>query len=180
MKVDKVFDQGGVVIHYGEVGEGFREGSEATLLIDWPRRHLNMRFHTAGHIIDYAVTQSLQLSLESGRASHAPPEGYVEYVGARRPPDKEELEKWANHAVASARPVKAIHIRSEDLQKYVFGAPNMARLPVLPSYRVIVIEDINAIPCAGTHTANTSEVGRIMVTKIEVGPQSFRVAYTLV
>jgi alanyl-tRNA synthetase len=177
--VGKVFEQEGVVIHYGELAGPLVEQAPVTLRLDWSRRLLNMRLHTAGHILDHAVMGTLQHSVQSTSASHAPPEGYVQFLSLGPPPPANEVEARANEVVAAARPVTTLQVARADLSQHLFGAPNLARLPALPSYRVVVIEDVNAIPCAGTHVANTQEVGGIRLTKLERTAEGFSVHYAV-
>lgn len=179
MTVGKVLEQDGVVIHYGELTGPLVEQAPVTLCLDWGRRLLHMRLHTAGHILDHAVMQTLQHSVQSARASHAPPEGYVQFLSPGPPPPAHQVEEHANAVVATARPVVASQVPRAELAQHLFGAPNLARLPSLPSYRVVVIGNVNAIPCAGTHVANTREVGRIRVTKLERSTEGFSVHYTV-
>ena len=56
----------GQIYHYGkyagseEVGleEGFKAGDEVVLEVDEARRRLNARLHSAGHLIDAAVSRA--------------------------------------------------------------------------------------------------------------------------
>ncbi len=177
-RVKKVLEHSGVVIHYGEILKGSPEpGSQVRMSIDWDARYRVMRLHTAGHIVDYAVLMEVGGGLLSSKAFHGPPESFVEYMGRMQNLSPSELERISNEVVRQARRVYPVWVDRKELQYTVRGAPNVARLPELQTYRIIVIDGVNAIPCGGTHVAETSEVGRIVVKEVRPVESGFRVVY---
>lgn len=178
--IRKVLEQSGVVIHYGEITEGEpSEGERVSMTLDWERRYRVMRLHTAGHILDYAILQVGGENLLSSKAHHGPPESFIEYTGHLDRIDLEALEKVSNEIVKAAKRVYPVWVNREELWKTISGAPNIARLPDLETYRVIIIDGVNAIPCGGTHVANTSEVGSIQVREVKGVEEGFKVIYDL-
>ncbi|MEM1533632.1 MAG: alanyl-tRNA editing protein [Nitrososphaerota archaeon] len=176
--IKKVLEHSGVIIHYGEVTDGVpREGDRVSITIEWEGRYKVMRLHTAGHIVDYAALQVLGRDLFSSKAFHGPPESFVEYIGRAERVDITSLQKISNDIVKASRRVYPIWVSREDLMKTVKGAPNIARLPDLETYRVVVIDGVNAIPCGGTHVANTIEVGEILIRGVRDVENGFRVIY---
>jgi alanyl-tRNA synthetase len=176
--VNKVMEYNGVIVHYGEISDGdFKEEDCVKLRLDWERRYKIMRTHTAGHIVDYAVVTIYGRPFQSQSAMHDVGYGFQEYIGEYSGDLKERIEEVANEVVMSNKPVFAEYVNAHELSKRVFGAPNLARLPRLDVYRIVVIEGINAIPCGGTHVKNTSEVGRIKIESIEQVGNGFKVSY---
>jgi alanyl-tRNA synthetase len=176
--VKKVLEHSGVVIHYGDILEGVpREGDRVSMTIEWDSRYRVMRLHTAGHIVDYAVVQILGKDLLSSRAFHGPPESFVEYIGRAGGIDPASIERISNEVVKASKRVYPVWVPKEELLKTVRGAPNLGRLPELETYRVIVIDGVNAIPCGGTHVANTAEVGGILIREVEAVENGFKVVY---
>ncbi len=176
--VSKVMEYGGVIVHYGEVcGSDFKEGMDVRMRLDWERRYKIMRTHTAGHILDYAIVAVCGRSFQSQSAMHDVGYGFQEYLGEYSGDLRERIEEVANVVVASNKPVFAEYVNVYELNKKVFGAPNLGRLPRLDVYRIVVIEGINAIPCSGTHVKSTSEVGRINIELIERVGNGFRISY---
>ncbi|MCS7135826.1 MAG: alanyl-tRNA editing protein [Nitrososphaerota archaeon] len=176
--VNKVMEYNGVIVHYGEINGGdFKEGMGVKMRINWERRYKIMRTHTAGHIVDYAVVTVYGRSFQSQSAMHDVGHGFQEYIGEYPGDLRERIEEVANSVVVLNKPVTAEYVNANELSKKVFGAPNLARLPRLDVYRVIVIEGINAIPCGGTHVKNTSEVGRIKIESIARVDNGFRINY---
>lgn len=176
--VKKVLEYSGVVIHYGDIKEGVpMEGEKVSMTIAWEERYRVMRLHTAGHIVDYAVVQLLGRDLLSSKAFHGPPESFVEYIGRASGVDLASLERVSNEVVKASKRVYSVLVPKEELMRTVRGAPNLARLPELETYRVVVIDGVNAIPCGGTHVANTAEVGGILIKKVEEVAEGFKVVY---
>ena len=180
-EVRKVIDVNGVLVHYGRVMEGSipEIGSEVKSLLDWERRYRVMRIHTAGHIIDYAISEVYGHVLNTLGAFHGPPNPYVIYEGY--PPSMKELnrvEEIANEIVKESLSVKAFFVGSDELRNGVVGAPNLSRLPQAREYRIVSIEGVNAMPCTGTHVRNTEEVGKILIKGADsLGSNSFRLNY---
>ncbi|MEM0482449.1 MAG: alanyl-tRNA editing protein [Nitrososphaerota archaeon] len=176
--IKKVLEHAGVVIHYGEITEGVpREGDRVSMTIEWEGRYRVMRLHTAGHIVDYAVVQTLRQDLLSSKAFHGPPESFVEYIGRADRIDQASLERISNEVVKASKRVYPVWVPRDELLKTVRGAPNLARLPELETYRVIVIDGVNAIPCGGTHVSSTAEVRGILIKGVSKVEDGFRVVY---
>ncbi|MEM1635080.1 MAG: alanine--tRNA ligase-related protein [Thermosphaera sp.] len=74
-KVEKVLMVKGVLAHYGRVLQGSPpvKGSLVKLLLDWETRHLVIRLHTAGHVLDYAVSKAYGRVVNTLDAHHGPP-----------------------------------------------------------------------------------------------------------
>lgn len=179
-RVKKVLENAGVIIHYCEFLEGApADGLRVKMEINWEERYRVMRLHTAGHIVDYAVLMEIGRELLSSKAFHGPPESYVEYIGKHGGVSPDALEKISNEVVSAAKSVYAVWVSKGELNSTIRGAPNMSRLPDLQTYRVVVIDDINAIPCGGTHVANTREVGRIVISEVKEVESGFKVIYNV-
>jgi hypothetical protein len=77
------------ILHMGDFeGEGgrFEVGEEAVQKIDWEKRVLHSRLHTAGHVIGLAVNLlvkdgKLDKGIVDGKASHYPSAAFVEFSG---------------------------------------------------------------------------------------------------
>lgn len=150
--------------------------------LDWERRHAHMRFHTALHVLSAVIFGAFEARVTGGqmRGDRArmdfsfPGEWTAEVVG--------EIEKLANEALASNRPVRVYEIsREEALER-----PELIRTQVnlvperVKTVRVVEIEGIDAQADGGTHVANTEEVGRIEITNHKSkGRQNKRVEFIL-
>ncbi len=151
-------------------------GAKVTASIDWDRRHRIMRVHTCLHLLSalvpYPVTGG-QISDTKGRLDFDIPEAII---------DKETLTAGLNELVENGNSVVAEWISDADLVAQPDLVKTMAVKPPTGTgkVRLIRIEGQDLQPCGGTHLANTREIGRVIVSKIEKkGRQNRRVVVTL-
>lgn len=138
------------------------KGVEVSAEIDWDRRHRHMRMHTCLHLlcslIDAPVTGG-QVTVDKGRLD----------FNLDVSPDKEGLTAALNALIEEAHPVGASWITDEEMD----ANPDLVRtLSVQPPrgsgrVRLIEVAGVDRQPCGGTHVANTSEIGRVRIGKIE-------------
>ena len=140
-------------------------GDTVTTRIDWERRLRLMRFHTASHLLCHIVPQ-----LVNG-CSITPDYARLDF-NMTEALDKEVLSAAIAELVAAAHPVTVGAITDEELDANPALVKSMSVQPPRGSgqIRTIRIGDevlIDLQPCGGTHVANTAEIGRVIVTKIE-------------
>ncbi len=141
-------------------------GEEVRGSIDWDTRYAHMRHHTAQHLLsayfleEYgAVTSGNQIWKERARIDFDLPELTSEMI--------EKAEDQINSWVENSVPVTiTLMPRHEALKKL---DPKRTRIDLLPKFistlRIVEVEGIDAVACAGTHVRNTSEIGRFRVTR---------------
>jgi len=85
------------------------------------------------------------------------------------PLDKEVLNAGLARLVDAAHTVRHRWISEDELDANPQLVRSMSVQPPrgLGRVRVLEIEGVDLQPCGGTHVANTAEVGRVVVTKIE-------------
>lgn len=140
-------------------------GDIVTAKVDWARRHRLMRFHTTTHLLCHLVPQ-----LVNG-CSITPDYARLDF-NMTDPLDKDQLTAGIARLVAAAHPVSVNSISDEELDANPALVKSMSVQPPRGTGRVRTIrighEDmIDYQPCGGTHVANTSEIGAVIVTKIE-------------
>jgi misacylated tRNA(Ala) deacylase len=137
-------------------------GDRVTARIDWERRHHHMRFHTATHLLCALVPHPVDGC--SITAAYARLDFHMS-----EPLDKEALTAGIARLVAESHPVRHRWISDAELDADPSLVRSMSVQPPRGSGRVrlLEIENVDLQPCGGTHVANTSEVGRVVVTKIE-------------
>mgnify|MGYP000202139331 CR=1 FL=1 len=140
-------------------------GDRVTARIDWARRLRLMRFHTTTHLLCHLVPQ-----LVNG-CSITPDYARLDF-NMTDALDKEALTAGLARLVAAALPVTVGAITDEELDATPELVKSMSVQPPRGSGRIrtIRIGDaalIDLQPCGGTHVANTSEIGAVVVTKIE-------------
>jgi misacylated tRNA(Ala) deacylase len=142
-----------------------KAGDSVTAEVDWARRHRLMRFHTTTHLLCHLVPQ-----LVNG-CSITPDYARLDF-NMTEPLDKDALTAGIARLVAAAHPITVGAITDEELDANPALVKSMSVQPPRGSGRVRTIriggEDmIDLQPCGGTHVANTSEIGAVVVTKIE-------------
>jgi misacylated tRNA(Ala) deacylase len=137
-------------------------GAALTARIDWERRHRHMRFHTATHLLCAIVphpTNGCSITSTYARLDF----DMVE------PLDRDHLERELSRLVDEAHAVRTVWITDEELD----AKPELVRtMSVQPPrgvgrIRLLEIEGVDLQACGGTHVANTREIGRLRVAKIE-------------
>jgi misacylated tRNA(Ala) deacylase len=141
-------------------------GDVVTARIDWARRHRLMRFHTSTHLLCHLVPQ-----LVNG-CSITPDYARLDF-NMTDALDKDTLTAGLARLVAAALPLVVGEISDAELDANPALVKSMSVQPPRGSgsIRTIRIGDaltlIDLQPCGGTHVANTSEIGAVVVTKIE-------------
>jgi misacylated tRNA(Ala) deacylase len=148
--------------------------------LDWARRHLHMRTHTALHLLSvvlpYPVTGG-QIGAGKGR---------LDFAMDAAPDDREALAAELNDLVSRDLPVTEDWISDAELEANPSLVKTMSVKPPMGQGRVRLVrigegeEQIDLQPCGGTHVARTGEIGRILLGKIEnKGRQNRRVNISL-
>jgi misacylated tRNA(Ala) deacylase len=139
-----------------------RPGDSVTARIDWERRQRHMRFHTATHLLCALVPHPVDGC--SITANYARLDFHMNEAL-----DKNALTAGIARLVAEAHPVRHRWIAEAELDADPALVRSMSVQPPRGSGRVrlLEIDGVDRQPCGGTHVANTSEVGAVVVTKIE-------------
>ncbi|WP_382162588.1 alanyl-tRNA editing protein [Hydrogenophaga sp. ANAO-22] len=141
-------------------------GLPVTARIDWDRRHRLMRFHTATHLLCHLVPVPVN------GCSITPDYARMD-LHLTDPLDKEVLTQGLARLVAESHPLTVGAITDAELDANPALVKSMSVAPPRGSgtVRTICIGEgdllIDLQPCGGTHVANTAEIGRVVVTKIE-------------
>jgi misacylated tRNA(Ala) deacylase len=155
----------GEIVHVPAPGAdagALQPGDEVIARIDAVRRRAHMRFHTATHLLCALVPHPVNgCSITAGYAR-------LDFHTAE-PLDKQALTEGIARLVAEAHPVRHRWIDEAELD----ANPQLVRsMSVQPPrgqgrVRVLEIDGVDLQPCGGTHVADTSEVGAVVVTKVE-------------
>ncbi len=155
-------------------------GTRVTQRLDWPRRHLHMRVHTALHLLSVVIPRPVtggQIGAGTGRLDFDLPEP---------PADVAALEARLAELVARDLPVTEDWITEAELAANPGLVKTMSVKPPAGQGRVRLIRigagagQVDLQPCGGTHVARTGEIGRIRIVRVEnKGRQNRRVAIAL-
>ncbi len=148
-------------------------GSPVKARIDWARRHRLMRFHTATHLLCHLIPVPVN------GCSITPDYARMD-LHMTDPLDKDTLTEGLNRLVAQGHPLVVGAITDAELDANPSLVKSMSVAPPRGSGTVRTIRIgndawmIDLQPCGGTHVANTAEIGRVVVTKIEKKSASTR------
>jgi misacylated tRNA(Ala) deacylase len=174
--LDTRYGDDGSILHLLEEGvELPTTGTAVTVRLDWDRRYLHMRMHTAlhllGSVLKYGVTGG-NISATKSRLDFDMEEGV----------DKEQVNADLQALVAADHAVRCRWITDEELD----AQPELVRtMSVQPPrgagrIRLLEIEGVDLQPCGGTHLKSTAEVGDVRVGKVEKkGRRNRRVSIVL-
>ncbi|MCL4187443.1 MAG: alanyl-tRNA editing protein [Rhodobacteraceae bacterium] len=155
-------------------------GATVMQRLDWQRRYLHMRVHTALHLLSVVIprpvtggaigagTGRLDFDLPDPPADRAALEAALAELVGR---DLAVTEDWIDEAGLDARPglVKTMSVQPPRGQ----GRVRLVRIGSGSG-------QVDLQPCGGTHVARTGEIGRIRIARIEnKGRQNRRVAIAL-
>jgi misacylated tRNA(Ala) deacylase len=136
--------------------------------IDWERRYLLMRTHTALHCLCGVVWRDYGAQVTGGNME--PGAGRMDFEFERMSGDLvAEIEEKVNAEVTAARDVSVRLLPRAE----AFAIPDLIRTkvnllpPGIEVVRVVEIAGLDLQADGGTHVANTGEVGGIRVTGYE-------------
>lgn len=174
---DVRLDETGTVWHFGEFKNGnFKQGDKVILKIDKDRRILNAKLHSAGHLLDCAVSKMEIENLQPTKGFHFPDGPYVEYDGIIENPATiiPVLQKNINELIAQNLQVERKDLNSEEAQAKGIWAP------AGKSARVVNFAGFSTCGCGGTHVNCASEIGKITIRKIKSSQGKTKIAYSVV
>jgi Ser-tRNA(Ala) deacylase AlaX len=165
-RVDEVRFIDGQVHHIGTfASEAFTPGEAVTCQVDEPRRRLNTRLHSAGHLIDMGL-KKLDITWKPGKGYHFPAGAYVEYEGSLLGVDTEKLKTdlagACNRIISSGIVTTTQFLENEKVN----GKPK----------RLVNYGDF-AIACGGTHVTALADIGELIIRKIKPEKGAIRIGY---
>lgn len=168
----------GIVKHIGKVESGnFQVGDTVKCFVDEVRRTLHSRIHSAGHVVDMAIT-ALKLNWIPGKGYHFPEGPYVEYSGSLDGLDKEKLktdiENLCSKFVEENQETKLLFMDKEKMKEVCHFVPDY--IPEGKPARVVMYGDFG-VPCGGTHVSHLGDIRKITIRKIKAEGENIRVGY---
>lgn len=141
-------------------------GEKVKAIIDWDRRHLLMRMHTACHLLSvvcpFPITGAAVAEEDSRVDFDIPDTGY----------SKEEVTAKLMELVRADHPVSIKWMTDEQLAANpgLVKSKNVRPPSGTGRIRLVLIGEnasVDSQPCGGTHVARTGEIGEIHIGKIE-------------
>ena len=140
-------------------------GEQVDIALDWPRRHLHMRYHTALHLICAALPGILANgnSIDATKARIDFDLSGVEF-------DRDATEARLNALIAGNHAVTTQWITDEEMAAQPELVRTMSVAPPTGAGRVRLLkigDGVDLQPCGGTHVKNTGEIGPVRIVKVE-------------
>ncbi len=151
----------GVFLHYGKVIEGseLKLGDAVNTLVDAAKRSAIARNHTAAHILQAALRETLGSHVE--QAGQLVNENAVRFdfshFSALTADEIATVEKKVNELILSAVPVSMTEMSLEDAKKS--GAMALFGEKYGDVVRVVKAGEYSTELCGGTHVSNTGNLG---------------------
>jgi misacylated tRNA(Ala) deacylase len=143
-------------------------GGELEGTLDWDRRHLLMRTHTALHILCGVIWQDFGVAVTGGNME--PGSGRLDFELAEMSAELgRRLERRINEEITRAREITVEFVDRVEAD----ADPALIRIKanLIPAsidpLRVIDIRGLDRQADGGTHVATTAEVGAVEITKTE-------------
>jgi misacylated tRNA(Ala) deacylase len=159
---------------------GLKQGDEVHLSLDWERRYILMKMHTAAHVLSRVLyeeaganTSGNQLGVDISR---------IDFTLDRF--EREKIPDWirkTNKIIAEGAKVVKSEMPKEEAAKIPgFADPSPHLLKDFEILRVVSIENMDAQPCGGTHLDDICEIGKIVFIKAEnKGRNNRRIYYSI-
>ena len=166
-KFDNVFKQGSYIVHVLSEKPSFKEEDTVKIEVDNEWRTQLSQHHTATHIVNAAARHILGAHINQAGAKKTLKRSHLDITHfAKVPYDKlKEIEKEANEIVNQAIDLKLSFMPRSDAElKYGMTIYQGGAVPG-KNIRLVEIPGVDVEACGGTHLNNTSETGRIKITK---------------
>ncbi len=177
-RVYQVLMKDGEIGHFVESDAAPSVGLSVHGVIDWDRRYKNMKVHSAGHMIDFAMYtlgySPKTLSPLKGDHGKKP---YIVYGGIVGKDITKEVEDKSNELVTNALSMTTAVVPIEELQKdAIYLQPG---LPTNKPLRKLTLVGVGSVADGGTQVKNTSEIGQITIAVIKESEGNTIIEYTV-
>jgi misacylated tRNA(Ala) deacylase len=166
--VSRVKRDGGRIWHWLDADDLPAPGSEVFGELDWERRHLTMRTHTALHILCGVIWTEFGVAVTGGNMD--PGKGRLDFpLDAMTAELGHRVEARINEEIAAAREILVEFVGREVADEdaaLIRTAANLIPKEIDP-LRVIDIVGLDKQADGGTHVLSTAEVGAVEVTGTE-------------
>ena len=151
--------QGGKLAHLGTVEQGgFSVGDSVTLVVDAKKRALTARNHTATHLLQKALKETLGSHVEQAGAYYDDKRLRFDFTHftALTKEELEKVENLVNEEIARGDVVLTREMPIEEAKKS--GATALFGEKYGDTVRVVSVGDFSIELCGGTHVENSSSI----------------------
>lgn len=136
--------------------------------IDWQRRYVFMRYHSALHVL-CGLVYHMYGGLVTGGQIY-PEKARMDFDLQEISPERvQEIEKECNKIVQDARPITVRFLPREEAMRHTDLIRTKINLlpPDIAEVRVVEIEGLDVQADGGTHVSNTKEIQGIKIVKTD-------------
>jgi len=164
--VERMSKRGDTVFHLGRLEKGGPDdlcGKEVTARINYPRRRMIMRNHTATHLLHRALREVLGDHVRQAGSLVEPERLRFDFSHFKplTPGEIKEVEEKVNRRILDNIPLNIQYTNYDDAVKG--GAVALFGEKYEDEVRVVKIGDVSAELCGGTHVASTGEIGQLRI-----------------
>jgi alanyl-tRNA synthetase len=168
-KVLDVENHGDIIIHTLDSTKGLEENQLIEIEVDSDVRDSITRHHTATHIVNAVCRKVLGNHVWQGGTKKDKDKAHLNITHYETPSSQQitKIEKVANEIVKKKlKVIKTSMDRTDAEQKYGFKIYQGGAVPG-SKLRIVNIDGWDVEACGGLHKDNTSEIGKIIIRKIE-------------
>jgi misacylated tRNA(Ala) deacylase len=163
LEVIETFKKEGTLLHQVNSINNLKIGELVKGKLDWKNRYKYMKMHTALHLLCSVIPMGVtggQIGILKSR---------LDFNTNLDKISKEEIQEKLNNILKNKNEVSYEWVNSEELEKKPELVRTMSVKPpnINGKIRLVKIGNIDLQPCGGTHVKNTSEIGSIIIGKIE-------------
>ena len=163
IEVIEAFKKENIIIHKVNSVKDLEISNLIKGKIDWNKRYKFMRMHTALHLLCAIVP----MDVTGGQIGEI--KSRLDFNADAKSINKDKLQKKLNQILENDDEITYQWIESNELEKKPELIRTMSVKPPKTSekIRLVKIGNIDLQPCGGTHVKNTSEIGSIIIGKVE-------------
>lgn len=166
-KFNNVYKQGNHIVHVLDENPNFMEGDEVSVEVDREWRFQLSQHHTATHLVNAAAREVLGDHINQAGAKKTLKNSHLDITHyAQIPSNKlKRIEDLSNEIVNESIDINLSFIpRSEAEKRYGMRIYQGGAVPG-KMIRIVEVPGVDVEACGGTHLNNTSETGKIKITK---------------
>ncbi|MBU1974924.1 MAG: alanyl-tRNA editing protein [Nanoarchaeota archaeon] len=144
---------------------GLKPGDKVHGVLDWDRRYLLMRYHTAAHVLSGVFSQETQAQITGNQLTTQ--KGRIDFALDNF--DREQLSGYfekANSLIEKDLPIKIYAMSREEADPMVFKLAK-AMPSSMKEFRIVDIEGFDRQADGGAHVKSLKEVGPLEFLKAE-------------
>lgn len=177
-EVYQVLLKDGEINHYVKMSHAPKKGDLVQLHIDWDRRYKNMKVHSAGHVVDFAMHllgySPLHLSPLKGDHGKKP---YILYSGKLNEDIKDKLQNKVDELLNLDLKFSWSFETLEVIEKEaLYLQPG---LPKNKPLRALRLSGVGTVLDGGTIVSSTIEIGKILIHSIDHSDANTTIHYQL-